>query len=87
MLGIVLRFELSWQDLIFEPISNLPPYMSSRNSTAAKPTKEPDAVKFKRFTPLLPEEVPVEGDPLSRVPQPFMEDWGFNDHCKYLQFE
>ena len=45
-------------------ITWLPPYVLPRKSTI-KVTKDPDSVKYKLFTPLLPEDVPMEGDLLA----------------------
>lgn len=45
-------------------ISRLPPYMLSRK-LIAKVTKGPDLVKFSICTPLLPEDVPFEGELLA----------------------
>ena len=52
-----------------------------------KPRKDIDAMKYKISIPFLPEEVPVEGELLGKVPQLCMEDCDFNDHIQYPQFE
>jgi len=69
-----------------ELISRLPLYMSSRKPTA-KVTKDLDSIKYKIFTPLLLEEVPIEGKLLAKAPNLCMEDWDLNDRNKYPQFE
>jgi len=67
-------------------MSNFPPYMSPRKPTA-KVTKDPDSIKYKIFTPMLLEEVPIEGELLAKVPHLCMEDWDLNDRNKYPQFD
>jgi len=41
-----------------DPISRMPPYIPLRKPTA-KVTKDSDLFKFKVFTPLLQDEVPI----------------------------
>lgn len=43
-----------------ELVSRLPPYIPPQNPTS-KVTKDPDAIKYKGFSLLLPEDVPIEG--------------------------
>jgi len=50
---------------------------------SSKVTRDLAAIKFKVFTPLLLEEVPIEGDLFARVPQLLMEGWDLNDRRKY----
>lgn len=69
-----------------ELISRFPPYMPPRNPTV-KVTKNPNSIKYKVFSPLLLEEVPIEGELLARVPHLCMEDWYLNYCNKYPQFE
>lgn len=66
--------------------SVLPPYFPLRK-LGSKPVKDPKAMKFITFTPLLLEKVPFEGKVLGKVPQLKMKDWDFNDRSKYLQFK
>lgn len=65
------------------PVTRLPPYVLLRKSIA-KVMKDPYSVKYKDFTPFLPEDVPVKGD---QVPILKMEDWDLGDHIKFLQLE
>ena len=59
----------------------LPAYMPPIK-LGAKPVK-PKEGKFSTYTPLLPEEVPFEGEVLGKIPQLKMEDWDFNERSKY----
>lgn len=65
-----------------ESILRLPTYMSPQNPTS-KVIRDLDFIKFKVFTPFLPNEVLVEGELLAKVPQLRMEDWDLNDQRKY----
>lgn len=69
-----------------ESISWLSPYIPPRKSTA-KVTKHPNSLKFKVFTPLLPEEVFIKDELLASVPFLKMEDWDLGDYAKFLQLE
>jgi len=60
--------------------------MMSQKPTS-KVTRDPDAIKFKVFTPPLPEDIPIEGDLLARVLQLHMEDLDLNGRSKHPQFE
>lgn len=67
-------------------ITQLPPYVPPRKSIA-KVAKDPNSEKYKVFTPLLLEDVVVEGDLLAWVPFLKMEDWDLGDHLKFPLFE
>lgn len=69
-----------------EPITQLPPYVPPRKSTA-KVTKDLDSLKYRVFTPLIPNEVPVEGALLGQVPFLNREDCDLGEHSKFLQLE
>jgi len=49
--------------------------------------KDPNTIKFKVFTSLLLEEVPIEGELFARVPQIRMEDWDLNDREKLMHLD
>ncbi len=49
----------------------------------SKVAKDPDSIKFKVFTPLMPKEVPIEAKLLASVTQLYMEDWDLSDREKF----
>lgn len=67
-------------------ITQLPPYVPPRKSTI-KVTKDLDWTKYKVFMPLLPKEVPMEGDLLAQILFLKMEDTDLGDHVKFPQLE
>lgn len=69
-----------------EPISRLLPYIPPRKPTT-KVTKNPNSLKFKVFTPLLMEEVPIEGDLMAWLAFLKMENLDLGNHDKFMQLE
>lgn len=65
-----------------EPISRLPLYLPPW-MPKSKVMKDSDAIKYKVFTLLLPEDISIEGELLTRVLQMKMEDWDLKDQSKY----
>lgn len=64
------------------PISRFLPHILPRKSTT-KVTKDPYSFKFKVFSPLILDELPIEGDLFSRVSFLNMEDLDLGDHAKF----
>lgn len=64
------------EDLVEEVdlISRLPKYMASCKPIV-EVTKDLDKVKLHIKIPLLPENVPFEGEMLAKIPMLKMEDW------------
>jgi len=54
-------------------ITHLPPYIPLRKSMDKVP-RDPDSAKFMVSTPLLPKNMPFEGNLLARIPYLKMED-------------